>query len=99
MDRWNARFMAVVPMLFLVLIVLLNIQSLGYSEIYGHDVMPEQTEPRIETTRTDQYWNMFAPDPLSTDGWIVAPGHIENRTRVDAFHGGAVQWERPDDIS
>ena len=99
LDRWKARFMTVVPLLFLVLIVLWNVQFLGYSEVYGHDVVPEQTEPVIELTRTDQYWNMFAPDPLSTDGWIVAPGRLENGTRIDAFHGGPVQWDRPEDIS
>jgi hypothetical protein len=99
LDRWNTRFMTVVPLVFLVLIVLWNVQFLGYSEVYGHDVLPEQAEPVIELTRTDQYWNMFAPDPLSTDGWIVAPGRLENGTRIDAFHGGPVQWDRPDDIS
>jgi len=99
LDRWKARFMTVVPLVFLVLILLWNVQFLGYSEVYGQDVVPEQTEPVIELTRTDQYWNMFAPDPLSTDGWIVAPGRLENGTRIDAFHGGPVQWDRPADIS
>lgn len=97
--RWKARFMTVVPLLFLVLIVLWNVQFLGYAEVSGHDVVSEQAEPVIEITRTDQYWNMFAPDPLSTDGWVVASGRLENGSWVDAFHGGPVQWDRPDDIS
>jgi len=53
----------------------------------------------IEVARTDQYWNMFASDPMATDGWIVAPGQLANGTRVDAFHGGPVEWDRPADIS
>ena len=98
-SQWRNRLETVVPLLFLVLIVLWNIQFLGYSQVYGHDVVSEEAESVIDVTRTDQYWNMFAPDPLSTDGWIVAPGQLENGSRVDAFHGGPVQWDRPADIS
>lgn len=97
--RAKDRVVTVVPLIFLVLIILWNVQVLGYSEVYGHDVVPEEAESVIEVSRTDQYWNMFAPDPLSTDGWIVAPGQLENGTRIDAFHGGPIQWDRPADIS
>ena len=99
LSRLKKRLEIVVPLLFLVLIILWNVQVLGYSEVYGHEVVPEEAESVIDITRTDQYWNMFAPDPLSTDGWIVAPGQLENGSRIDAFHGGPVQWERPADIS
>lgn len=88
----------VVPLVFLVLIVLWNVH-LGYSHVYDSDVLSDEAEAVIDVTRTDQYWNMFAPDPLSTDGWIVAPGRLENDTRIDAVHGGPVTWDRPPDIS
>ncbi|WP_276275343.1 HTTM domain-containing protein [Haladaptatus sp. QDMS2] len=99
LSRWKTRLGTGVPLFFLVLIVLWNIQVLGYSQVYGHDVVPEEAESVIDLTRTDQYWNMFAPDPLSTDGWIVAPGLLENGSRIDAFHGGPIRWDRPADIS
>ncbi|MFC6993752.1 HTTM domain-containing protein [Haladaptatus sp. GCM10025707] len=63
LSRWKTRLGTGVPLFFLVLIVLWNIQVLGYSQVYGHDVVPEEAESVIDLTRTDQYWNMFAPDP------------------------------------
>lgn len=97
--RWKARFVAVVPLVFLVLVVLWNLQFLGASAAIGHDVLPDRAEPALDITRTDQYWTMFAPDPRSTDGWLVADGRLENDSRVDAFHGGPVRWDRPPDVS
>ncbi|MDY6764810.1 MAG: HTTM domain-containing protein, partial [Halobacteria archaeon] len=94
--RW---FMTVIPLVFLILVVLWNIQVLGYTELHDYDVFPEEAEPVIDITRTAQSWGMFAPNPLSVDGWIVAPGLLENGTRVDAFHGGSVDWDRPPDIT
>ncbi len=99
LSRVKAGLTTLIPVCFLVLVVLWNVQFLGYSEVAGHDVVPEQAEPVIDITRTDQYWNMFAPNPLSTDGWIVTPGLLENGTRIDVFHGGTVRWDRPPDIS
>lgn len=99
LSRWKSRSGTVVPLIFLVLVVLWNVQVLGYSEVGGHDVVPEEVEPVVEITRIDQYWNMFGPNPLSTDGWIVAPGQLENGSRIDAFHGGPVRWDRPADVS
>jgi hypothetical protein len=72
---------------------------LGYDRIAGHETVPDAAEPVVELTRTDQYWTMFAPDPLATDGWIVAPGLLANGSRVDAYDGGAVDWDRPPDVS
>lgn len=97
--RSKAALSTVVPLVFVVLVVLWNVQYLGFEREFGHDPLPDEVEPAVEVTRTDQYWNMFAPDPLSVDGWIVAPGRLENGSRVDAFHGGDVEWDRPPDVS
>ena len=97
--RWRGRLLTVVPLAFLVLVVLWNLQVLGVQEATGEAVFPDEAEPAVELTRTDQYWNMFAPDPLATDGWVVAPGRLENGSRVDAFHDGSVEWDRPPDVS
>jgi hypothetical protein len=99
LERWRGRLVTVVPLVFLLLVVLWNLQVLGVEEATGQEVLPEAAEPALDVTRTDQYWNMFAPDPLATDGWLVAPGRLENGSEVDAFHGGAVEWDRPPDIS
>jgi len=97
--RARAVALTVVPLIFLVLVVLWNLQFLGYDEFVGTDVAPDEAEWVMHLTRTDQYWNMFAPDPLSTDGWLVAPGVLQNGSRVDTFHGGAPTWDRPPDVS
>jgi len=98
-QRWTARVRTAIVVVFLALVILWNVQFLGYGEVVGQDVTPDVAEPAIELTRTDQYWNMFAPDPLSTDGWLVAPGTFRNGTQIDAFHGGSVTWDRPADVS
>jgi len=99
LSRWTARARTAVVVCVLVLVVLWNVQFLGYGEVAGQDVTPEAADSAIDLTRTDQYWTMFAPEPLSVDGWLVAPGTFPNGTRIDAFHGGRVTWDRPDDVS
>lgn len=97
--RARAVAITVIPLVIVVLVVLWNIQYLGLERVAGHDVAPEVAENALHLTRTDQYWNMFAPEPLAVDGWLVAPGLLANGTRVDAFHGSRVDWDRPPDVS
>jgi len=47
----------------------------------------------------DPHWNMFAPSPLSTDYWFVAPAALGSGERVDAFDGAAVSWDKPPDVA
>jgi hypothetical protein len=56
-------------------------------------------EPAVHATRTDQYWTMFAPEPMRTDGWYVVPARLENGSRVDALHRRSVRWTKPDDVT
>ena len=37
---------------------------------------------------TERRWDMFAPEPLSTDGWYVPVGTTADGDRVDALRGG-----------
>lgn len=97
--RWHGRLATAIPLVFVVLVLLWNLQGFDVEREYGHDPVPDGVEPVVELTRTDQTWTMFAPDPLSVDGWLVAPGAFANGSRVDAFHGGAVTWDRPPDVS
>lgn len=81
------------PAVLLALVVLSNVQSLGY------DVVPDGADPALEPTPIDQRWSMFAPDPLRTDVWYVVPGRLRNGSRVDALHRSRVRWDRPPDIA
>lgn len=93
-DRARGYASAVVPAFFLVLVVLWNVQTLGVG--YG---VPDRAEPAVHATQIDQRWSLFAPDPLSTDGWYVAPAYLVNGSQVDAYYRQEVRWDRPPDIA
>jgi hypothetical protein len=42
-----------------------------------------------------QWWNLFAPRPMTNDGWYVTVGEREDGVRVDVFRQGEVHWDRP----
>lgn len=46
--------------------------------------------------RVDQKWSMFAPRPLTGDGWYVIEADRMDGQKIDLFRGGApVNWEKP----
>ena len=77
---------------FLVLVVLSNAQAIGVADV------PDDGEAVLEVTGTDQYWRMFAPDPLGTDGWYVVPANLTGGSSVDALYDSAVDWDRPPNV-
>lgn len=55
-------------------------------------------------TRLDQQFDMFAPAPLTEDGWIVIPAELQDGTKIDLFKNGpmlkneinsSVSYEKP----
>jgi hypothetical protein len=50
---------------------------------------------------TEHRWDMFAPNPPTDDGWVVAPARTTGGRRVDAFGGGPAPGRstRPPDVS
>ena len=85
-----------VPALVVVLgllVLVVNAAALGAT------TMPDEAEPVTTAMGVDQRWNMFAPNPLQTDGWYVAPAALSNGSTVDALHGGPVTWQRPADLA
>lgn len=48
----------------------------------------------------NQRWNMFAPRPVSDDGWYVMPATLLNGEQIDIGRGGKpVSWEKPPLVS
>jgi hypothetical protein len=43
----------------------------------------------VQVLRLDQRWNLFAPRPMTDDGWFVVPGALEGGELVDVFRGGS----------
>ena len=51
------------------------------------------------TTRISQKWSMFAPHPIRTDGWLVAPGTLTDGSVVDVRSRAAVEWGKPKHVA
>ncbi|VTT85558.1 hypothetical protein DM2_440 [Halorubrum sp. DM2] len=91
-ERGRPLFSTVIPVFFVVLIVLSSAQSVGYGEV------PDPGEEVLETVEMDQHWQMFAPEPVRTTRWFVAPGTLENGSERDVLHDGEVSMDRPPDV-
>ncbi|WP_132058625.1 hypothetical protein [Halorussus amylolyticus] len=76
----------------LTLALVWNAAALGY-------VAVPDSGPAADASPADNSWDMFAPEPLETDGWYVVPGELESGERIDAFRGSAVEWDRPENVS
>ena len=51
--------------------------------------LPGPVRSMLEILRFDQYWSMFAPNPMTIDGWYVAPVSTHGGGTVDLLRGGA----------
>jgi len=79
----------VVPLVFIPLIVISGVASVGYAET------PDQGEELLSHTQMDQRWNMFAPNPLSITRHVVARGNTTEGELVSPFPGARSSWDRP----
>lgn len=49
--------------------------------------------------RLDQYWSMFAPKPMTVDGWLLVDGKLRDGTAYDPWvKSEKVAWLRPSNI-
>ena len=65
-----------------VYVVLLNVGTAGVR------IIPRNMEWIALTTRLDQSFNMFAPAPLTDDGWYVIPGVLADGREINLFKNG-----------
>jgi len=80
---------SILPWILLTMVVMSNAQAVDYGD------NPEPAAEALELIEADQSWQMFAPNPLTTTYWYVAPGNLTDGTQVDALHGGGVDYDRP----
>ena len=53
-----------------------------------------------DTLRIDQMWAMFAPYPLTEDGWMMMTARLADGQKVDLMTGGKpVVWSEPVDLA
>ncbi len=78
-------------LLFLVVyIVCWNIDTLGKTKIINN-----KSNWVGYVLRLDQQFNMFAPTPLTEDGWYIFPAKLKNGNSVDIFTGGPEVTAKP----
>ncbi|NEU58018.1 HTTM domain-containing protein [Halorussus sp. MSC15.2] len=89
--RWVRRVRPPVVGSLLALVLLWNAATLGYV------ALPEDVSSTVDP---EEYrWDMFAPEPRTTDGWYVVPGELASGERVDVFHRRAVRWDPPPNVA
>ena len=87
----------VVAAFFLVYVLIWNARSLDYKRWVR--VFPRSLNFIGEVPHVDQYWAMFAPKPMTDDGWFVIPGKLRGGGEVDLWEYGApVSWEKPESV-
>lgn len=79
---WNI-LISLLVLFLLAYAICWNIDTLGHAK----KVIPENMQWIGLVTHLDQKWNMFAPRPLTQDGWYVFPGTLRDNTPVDVFSG------------
>lgn len=70
------------------LVVSWNLSTLGGSRWS----VPEGPRAVGHLLRLDQKWSMFAPFPMTDDGWYAMPGQLADGRWVDLWNGGEPSW-------
>lgn len=87
---WLPGALSVLAAVGLLLLVAWNAAALGYLD------PPDTDNTAVDVVVNGPTWSMFAPEPLSTAAWTVAPARLADGSRVDALRGAPVQWRPPD---
>ncbi|MEH6604338.1 MAG: HTTM domain-containing protein [Pseudomonadales bacterium] len=86
-------------------LVLLAMASIGYYNVRG--LVPEQLpmplwlKTPLSVLHLKQKWNMFAPQPMTGDGWYIVEGMLEDGRSLNLLDGsfGWVDRAKPDLVS
>jgi hypothetical protein len=97
--RWMSHAATQAFSLFcLVYVTFWNLRTTDYERMAG--VFPSWVNPFGYALRLDQYWALFAPKPLTDDGWLVLEATLADGSQVDLLRNGQpVSYEKPRLIS
>jgi hypothetical protein len=101
--RWRKRTLFTLVQGF-VIVVFVSVLIDGYNLSWARPrQLPQMAEPRwmrgiLEGLQLVHGWYMFAPNPMTTDGWWVIVGQTDSGTRVDPLTGQLPTWQKPDDL-
>ena len=94
---------------FNILISLLIIYTFSWNITSLVNVNKEDNEEKLYLTHSIywigptfqimQYWGLFAPYPMTDDGWIVIPAKTSTDRELDLLTGLPVSWDKPDYVA
>jgi hypothetical protein len=88
-------YLNVIITLFIIYVFFWNMGELENSK-FG---IPVQLRWIGSVFNLRQHWGMFAPRPMTDDGWCVMPGELRDGKTVDIYNSGSpVTWKEPDSI-
>lgn len=90
LQTWRDRLVPAALSVVLAVVLVWNAATVGLVGVPGAAPVDQSPDPR---------WDMFAPSPLGTDYWFVAPTTLASGERVDALHGAPVDWDKPPDVA
>ena len=76
----------------LAILALTNLHSLGWSHT-------PKIEAALQRVHLAQHWNMYAPQPMGLEGWLLLQGRFENRPLTELFSGQLWSLDKPQDLS
>lgn len=78
--------------LLLAVLALTNLHSLGW-------IHTPRVEAALDRARLAQHWNMYAPQPMDREGWLLLQGQFEHRPDTELFSGQLWSLDKPQDLS
>lgn len=69
-----------------------NLHSLGWAPL-------PTVEATLDRLRLSQHWNMYAPEPMDREGWLLLQGQFEGRPDTELFSGQLWSLDKPQDLS
>ena len=73
----------------------------GYAGLGGYGAWrgPALVESAAQLLFLDQVWDMFAPQPVREDVWLIAAAERADGSVVDALSGAPPEWAKPARLS
>ncbi|MCX5659585.1 MAG: HTTM domain-containing protein [Planctomycetota bacterium] len=81
----------------LLFVVAWNVRTLDFKRFAAW--FPERWNPIGFAFRVDQCWDMFAPMPMTGDGWFIADARLADGRRLDLWSGKEVAFDKPADVA
>lgn len=64
------------------------------------NILPTSFDKILVYSRLIQYWNLFAPDPIRSDGWYIVQAEHEDGMKSDLLHPEKqLSWEKPQNFA